>query len=299
MIRYITYLLVIIIESVFHCKALYLYDQLLLSSNILNDASSFISVINIALCVGYMLFAYLSNKHMTQILNFDSTLFVLFYNILYPANTNLYFILLYKSIKKNEKIICRNKDNPNLQGVPEEKDKQYIIQYCRYCHIDKPVMKLSCGTKCKVSLLLSVCDPATHLFVWDMIKEIHDTGYSYIILTIHSMEEAQELCNSLTILINGRLVCIGSPDYLRMKYNNSYIMEIQTGQQEKIQKLSFDAEKGAFPENEYKLETISMKIIRNLEPAKSNHDLVDYTLSQSTSEHYLLILLNNLIMNKT
>jgi len=72
------------------------------------------------------------------------------------------------------------------------------------------------------------------------------------------MEEAQELCNSLTILINGRLVCIGSPDYLRMKYNNSYIMEIQTGQQEKIQKLLFDAEKGAFPENEYKLETISM-----------------------------------------
>jgi len=178
-------------------------------------------------------------------------------------------------------------------------------------------MKLSGGTKRKVSLLLAVCgypkqiildeptagvDPATRLFVWDMIKEIRDTGCSSIILTTHSMEEAQELCNRLTILINGRLVCIGSPDYLRMKYSNSYILEVQTDQQEKIQELLFDKEKGAFSENQYKFETISThrykyqielqkdlgKLFEILEKAKSNHDIVDYTLSQSTLEQVFI-----------
>jgi len=208
-----------------------------------------------------------------------------------------------------------------IRGVPKEKAKQYALQYCQYCqieeYIDKAVMKLSGGTKRKVSLLLAVCgypkqiildeptagvDPATRLFVWDMIKEIRDTGCSSIILTTHSMEEAQELCNRLTILINGRLVCIGSPDYLRMKYSNSYILEVQTDQQEKIQELLFDKEKGAFSENQYKFETISThrykyqielqkdlgKLFEILEKAKSNHDIVDYTLSQSTLEQVFI-----------
>ncbi|OUM67113.1 hypothetical protein PIROE2DRAFT_40285 [Piromyces sp. E2] len=208
-----------------------------------------------------------------------------------------------------------------IRGISKEKAKDFAMQYSKYCqiedHLNKPVNKLSGGTKRKLSLLLAVCgypkqiildeptagvDPATRLFVWDMIKEIRDTGKSSIILTTHSMEEAQELCNRLTILINGRLVCIGSPEYLRMKYSNSYILEIQTEQQEKIHELLFDKDKGAFANNKYKLENLSNyrykyqieiqnnlgKLFEILETAKSNKEIIDYTISQSTLEQVFI-----------
>jgi len=208
-----------------------------------------------------------------------------------------------------------------IRGIPKEKAREYALQYIKYCqleeHMNKPVKKLSGGTKRKLSLLLAVCgypkqiildeptagvDPATRLFVWNMIKEIRDSGKSSIILTTHSMEEAQELCNRLTILINGRLVCIGSPEYLRMKYSNSYILEVQTDQQEKIHESLFDKEKGAFADNKYKFENLSNhrykyqieiqkdlgKLFEILETAKSNKEIVDYTLSQSTLEQVFI-----------
>jgi len=208
-----------------------------------------------------------------------------------------------------------------IRGVSKDKAKEYALQYCRYCqledYINKPVKNLSGGTVRKLSLLLAVCgypkqiildeptagvDPATRLFVWNMIKEIRDTGRSSIILTTHSMEEAQELCNRLTILINGRLVCIGSPEYLRMKYSNSYILEVRTDQQEKLHESLFDKEKGAFAENKYKLENLSNnrykyqieiqnglgKLFEILETGKSNNEIIDYTLSQSTLEQVFI-----------
>jgi len=51
---------------------------------------------------------------------------------------------------------------------------------------------------------------------------------SALILTIHFMEEAEHLCDRLAILVNGRLTCIGSPEHFKMKYGESYILELQT-----------------------------------------------------------------------
>ncbi|ORX53392.1 hypothetical protein BCR36DRAFT_403608 [Piromyces finnis] len=225
-----------------------------------------------------------------------------------------------------------------IRGVSKAKAKEYALQYIHYCqleeHKNKPVKKLSGGTSRKLSLLLAVCgypkqiildeptagvDPATRLFVWDMIKKIRDTtsgggSHSSLILTTHSMEEAQELCNRLTILINGRLVCIGSPDYLRMKYSNSYILEVQTVEPspDKIHTILFgEKENGERNEEEgegvlmshhYQLEKLSNHhykyhigiqqaigtLFETLETAKSQHVILDYTLSQSTLEQVFI-----------
>jgi ABC-type multidrug transport system ATPase subunit len=208
-----------------------------------------------------------------------------------------------------------------LRGVSDEKAKEYAFQYIDYCklsdHMNKMVKKISGGTKRKLSLLLAICgypnqiildeptsgiDPATRIFIWDMIKEVREIGRSSIILTTHSMEEAQELCNRLTILINGRLVCIGTPEDLRMKYASSYIVEIQSEQQEKIHDILFNKETGTFPENTYKLEKLSNhrykyqiemkkdlgKLFESLENAKINRIISDYTISQSTLEQVFI-----------
>eukprot|EP00833_Pecoramyces_ruminatium_P000287 jgi/Orpsp1_1/1174319/evm.model.c7180000049671.1 len=207
-----------------------------------------------------------------------------------------------------------------IRGVTShEKAKEDALQYIRYCqlteYMHKPVKHLSGGTKRKLSLLLAVCaypkqiildeptagiDPATRVFIWDMIKEIRDTGRSSMILTTHSMEEAQELCNRLTILINGRLVCLGSPEYLRMKYASSYLLEIQAEDQERIHGRLFDQEHGAFRNVPYKLENLTNhrykyqlemtrtkdlgELFQILEQAKKDQVVQDYTLSQSTLE---------------
>ena len=145
-------------------------------------------------------------------------------------------------------------------------------------------------------------DPASRIFIWEMIKELRNNHNASIILTSHSMEEVQELCNRLTILINGRLKCIGSPEYLRMKYSLSYILEIKTCQQYKIHNKLFNKENGIFSENKYKLEVLSHnhykyqieiikglgKLFQILEISKVNNEIEDYTLSQSSLEQVFI-----------
>jgi len=207
-----------------------------------------------------------------------------------------------------------------LRGLPENLIKDYAHQYIKYCqieeHMNKPVSKLSGGTKRKLCILLAVCgspkqvildeptsgiDPATRLFIWDMIKEMKEREKSSMILTTHSMEEAQELCDRLTILINGRLVCIGSPEYLRMKYANSYVLEVQTEQQETVHEMVFGSS-SYFSSCTYKMETITSdrfkyqielneglgKLFDIMENAKNNKTIKDYTISQSNLEQVFI-----------
>jgi ABC-type multidrug transport system ATPase subunit len=59
-------------------------------------------------------------------------------------------------------------------------------------------------------------DPAARRLVWDRVQALVSTGRS-VVLTSHSMEECEALCNRLTIMVNGRLTCIGSPQHLKHK----------------------------------------------------------------------------------
>ena len=51
-------------------------------------------------------------------------------------------------------------------------------------------------------------DPVTRRDVWDMI--IRAKQGRVIVLTTHSMEEADVLCNRIGIVNNGVMTCIGS-----------------------------------------------------------------------------------------
>jgi len=52
-------------------------------------------------------------------------------------------------------------------------------------------------------------DPASRRLLWDVVKSQKENRA--IILTTHSMEEAEVLCDRLGIFVDGRLVCIGNP----------------------------------------------------------------------------------------
>jgi ABC-type multidrug transport system ATPase subunit len=52
-------------------------------------------------------------------------------------------------------------------------------------------------------------DPASRRNLWDVVKS--SKGGRGIVLTTHSMEEAETLCDRLGIFVDGQLVCIGNP----------------------------------------------------------------------------------------
>ena len=67
-------------------------------------------------------------------------------------------------------------------------------------------------------------DPATRRKMWDLIS---DAGKDRaVIITTHSMEEAEALCNKITIMINGRMRCLGGVQHLKQKFLGGYMLTI-------------------------------------------------------------------------
>ena len=63
-------------------------------------------------------------------------------------------------------------------------------------------------------------DPNTRRFVWDYILEIKEKRI--IILTTHSMEEADALCTRIGIMVNGELKSLGTPQELKHMHGGGY-----------------------------------------------------------------------------
>lgn len=48
-----------------------------------------------------------------------------------------------------------------------------------------------------------------------------------IVITTHSMEEAEATCDRIAIQVAGRLRCLGSPLHLKRKYGSGYQLEVR------------------------------------------------------------------------
>ena len=59
----------------------------------------------------------------------------------------------------------------------------------------------------------SALDPHARRAVWDVIRQLHDEGRT-IVLTTHSMEEAEALCGRIAIIDRGRIVACDTPSAL-------------------------------------------------------------------------------------
>ncbi|KAK4485770.1 hypothetical protein RD792_008416 [Penstemon davidsonii] len=69
-------------------------------------------------------------------------------------------------------------------------------------------------------------DPASRNKLWEVILEAKKDRT--IILTTHSMEEAERLCDRIGIFADGCFQCLGSSDELKNRYGGSYIITITT-----------------------------------------------------------------------
>ncbi|XP_064455881.1 phospholipid-transporting ATPase ABCA1-like isoform X2 [Ornithodoros turicata] len=69
-------------------------------------------------------------------------------------------------------------------------------------------------------------DPVTRRLVWSNVSKAIRNKQS-VLLTSHSMAECDILCSRLAIMVNGRLCCIGSPQYLKHRYGAGYTVTIR------------------------------------------------------------------------
>ena len=71
-------------------------------------------------------------------------------------------------------------------------------------------------------------DPEARRFMWDVITRISkERKKSTVILTTHSMDEAEALSTKVGIMVEGRLKCLGTVQHIKNKYGGGYEVEIK------------------------------------------------------------------------
>jgi len=208
----------------------------------------------------------------------------------------------------------------NIRGYNTEESKAYATEYINAVgleeHQNKRADDLSGGTKRKLSLLIAICgypkqilldepsagmDPSTRRMVWNIIKKTKMMNDSALIMTTHSMEEAEYLCDRLAILVNGRLSCIGSPEHLKMKFGDSYILELQSKDLDTFHQQVI-VEGQLFGDRDYKMERSSNdrakyevkmtyhigRVFDVMEDCKKQGLVDDYSFNQTTLEQIFI-----------
>ena len=126
-----------------------------------------------------------------------------------------------------------------ISGERRESVKRLIMETLELNFFKNTIAKnLSGGNKrklcCAQALMLcpkvlfldeptSGVDPVSRRSLNRMVKKMKMAS---VLLTTHRMDEAEQLCDKIAIMINGRFVVFGSPNYLKTQYGQGYTIEI-------------------------------------------------------------------------
>ncbi|CAN0901622.1 ABC transporter A family member 7 [Linum grandiflorum] len=173
---------------------------------------------------------------------------------------------------------------------------------------DKQAGKYSGGMKRRLSVAISLIgdpkvvymdepstglDPASRSCLWNVLKRAKQDRA--IILTTHSMEEAEALCDRLGIFVDGGLQCIGNPKELKARYGETYVFTMTTGAdnekevEKMVRELSPSAERTYHLTGTQKFEMPKQEVriadvFRAVEIAKSEFPVFAWGISDTTLE---------------
>lgn len=151
--------------------------------------------------------------------------------------------LLWETLTGREHLIfygrLKNLKGSALMQAVEESLKSVNLYHGGVA--DKFAGKYSGGMKRRLSVAISLIgdpkvvymdepstglDPASRNNLWNVVKQAKQDRA--IILTTHSMEEAEVLCDRIGIFVDGSLQCIGGPKQLRGRYGGSFVFTMTT-----------------------------------------------------------------------
>ncbi|KAF2072348.1 hypothetical protein CYY_006343 [Polysphondylium violaceum] len=135
-----------------------------------------------------------------------------------------------------------------IKGIPESKIHSVVESFISMMDLyrigNSNVSGYSGGNKRKVSLSIAMlgnpsvvfldeastgCDPQVRRFMWNVISELGKD--KVIILTTHSMEECEALCQRITIMKDGKLTCLGSIQHVKDKFGSGYSIDVKFKQE--------------------------------------------------------------------
>ena len=103
--------------------------------------------------------------------------------------------------------------------------------------------RLSGGNKRKLAVAISMLcnppiilldepstgmDPEARRFMWSVIHKMSTKGRkSSVIMTTHSMDEAETLCKRMGIMVNGEFVCMGKANQIKDKYGFGFEADVR------------------------------------------------------------------------
>jgi len=71
-------------------------------------------------------------------------------------------------------------------------------------------------------------DPEARRFMWTVVADIARRKTSAIVLTTHSMDEAEALSTKMGIMIKGGIFqCFGSSQHIKNKFGTGFVVEIK------------------------------------------------------------------------
>ena len=127
----------------------------------------------------------------------------------------------------------------SCEETPEEICEKFGLSN----YLNTYTVNLSGGNKRKLTFALSMMnkpslllldepstgvDPESRRIMWKNINDLSDSGHKYnMILTTHSMEEAEILCDTVSWFKAGNFIILGNPEQLKLKYSVGYKLHIK------------------------------------------------------------------------
>ncbi|XP_076288268.1 phospholipid-transporting ATPase ABCA3 isoform X2 [Lasioglossum baleicum] len=132
-----------------------------------------------------------------------------------------------------------------LRGIPKTKVDLEVNKWINRLNLNacmsQPSSTYSGGNKRRLNIAMALIgsptlvlldepttgvDPAARRSLWNILQSCQAMGQA-IILTSHSMEECEALCNRLVIMVKGQLVCIGASQELKQRFGAGYDIHIK------------------------------------------------------------------------
>uniref|UniRef100_A0A914VMV3 ABC transporter domain-containing protein n=1 Tax=Plectus sambesii TaxID=2011161 RepID=A0A914VMV3_9BILA len=202
-----------------------------------------------------------------------------------------------------------------IRGVPGKERKevvQAVVQEVGLTpHREKQSQSLSGGNKRKLNFAIAMLDfpdvifldemttgmdPKARRSAWNCLQKAIQMGCAAVI-TSHSMEECESLCNRLVIMVNGQFRCIGGVQYLKDKFGRYYNMkfrlsenasarDVQRRMEESFPGTQLVEEHLCYVELQCPAEQLKLShLLAVIHENKAILGIVDFSVSQTTLEH--------------
>ena len=171
----------------------------------------------------------------------------------------------------------------SIKGIREDSIPLLVNAMIKEMALDeftnKIAGRLSGGNKRKLAVAISMLcnppiilldepstgmDPEARRFMWSVIHKMSTKGRkSSVIMTTHSMDEAETLCKRMGIMVNGEFVCMGKANQIKDKYGFGYEADVRIKPMTEEQKNEI-YEKYNYPKNTLVTEDNINNILSNL-----------------------------------